>query len=87
MVGGEREEMEQQTDRIKRGERLEATERTGEKIKGKSDASMEGIKTRIEPLEEARGEPRIGQVTLSSDAEHISKQKISEVKCVYFKMG
>lgn len=47
---------------------------------------MEGIKTRIEPLEEARGEPRIGQVTLSSDAEHISKQKISEVKCVYFKM-
>lgn len=75
--------MEQQTDRIKRGERLEATE----KKKGKSDASMEGIKTRIEPLEEARGEPRIGQVTLSSDAEHISKQKISEVKCVYFKMG
>lgn len=48
---------------------------------------MEGIKTRIEPLEEARGEPRIGQVTLSSDAEHISKQKIREVKCVYFKMG
>lgn len=63
--------MEQQTDRIKRGERLEATE----KKKGKSDASMEGIKTRI------------GQVTLSSDAEHISKQKITEVKCVYFKMG